>query len=225
MLQLLKGLGVIKIDLTGMTFGRLIVIGRSNDDYINLSTKKHTRRWICECSCGNKTTVTTPQLTGGRTKSCGCLQRERTAQANTKHGGRYDRLHSVWANMKNRCYNPNYSEYESYGGRGITVCDEWQNYPSFAEWATNAGYNKYLKRGECTLDRIDVNGNYCPQNCRFVNMYIQANNKMNNVYITHNGESHTIADWSKKLGVKYNSLYYRIKTKGLSLENAIKEIL
>ena len=128
----------------------------------------------------------------------------------------------MWANMKNRCYNPNYSEYKSYGGRGISVCEEWMDYPQFKEWALFTGYDETLPRGQQTLDRIDYNGNYCPDNCRFVNMFIQANNKQDNVRITYNGEEHTLSEWANILNIKYDYLYYRFRTKGTPFEEIIK---
>lgn len=204
-----------------MTFGRLYVIRRHDEDYITPSTGKHTSRWICRCDCGNETIVTINQLRSGKTQSCGCYQRERSKEAHTKHGGRFDRLHGVWANMKNRCYNSNYNEFENYGGRGISVCEEWMEYPQFKEWALRSGYDEFASRGEYTLDRIDVNGNYCPENCRFVNMFVQANNKQNNIRIEYNGETYSLSELSQILNKPYDFLYYRLITKKLSLEDIL----
>lgn len=212
------------MDLTGMKFGRLTVLGRNSTDYITPSTGKHQSRWDCVCECGNTTTVVCGQLNSGKTKSCGCLQKERSAEAHTKHGYRYERLHSVWANMKNRCYNKNYKEYNSYGGRGIKVCDEWQKYEPFREWAMNNGYDESRPRGQLTLDRIEVDGMYEPSNCRFVNMHRQANNKTDNVFVTYLGESHTISEWASLLGVSYHYLYYRFRTKHMSMSEIIASI-
>lgn len=121
--------------------------------------------------------------------------------------------------MKNRCLNPNYDEYKDYGGKDICVCQEWMEYEQFREWAINAGYNQTNKRGSQTLDRIDVNGNYCPENCRFVDMYMQANNKQNNVRIEYDGVTHTLSEWAHIIGVPYNYLYYRVRTKGMPLSS------
>lgn len=209
------------LDLAGQSFGRLKVIDRNENDYITPSTGKRTARWNCQCACGNITVVTSSQLRCGKTQSCGCLQKERTARANTKHGGRYDRLHNIWANMKNRCFNPNYAEYNCYGGRGITVCDEWLEYPTFKEWAIAQGYNDKLDRGIQTLDRIDINKGYQPDNCRFVDMFVQANNKQNTIKVPYKGEEHTLSEWAEILGLTYNYLYYRIQMKGLLLEEII----
>lgn len=212
------------MDLTGKRFGRLLVSGKSSNYYITPSSGKRHARWKCLCDCGKETEVITSQLTSGKTQSCGCLQRERTASANTKHGGRYDRLHAVWANMKNRCYNKNYAEYSSYGGRGIYVCDEWQTYPPFRDWAVKAGYDSTCGRGVKTLDRIDVDSCYCPENCRFVDMNVQANNKQNNIRYKMNGQEHTLSEWSKILSVEYDYLYYRVRTKNTPLEEVIRNM-
>lgn len=209
------------MDLTGCRFGRLYVICRHKDDYITPSTQKHTSRWVCQCGCGNTTIVTLNQLRSGRTQSCGCLQKERASKANSKHGGRKDRLHMVWTNMKNRCYNPNYSEYACYGGRGITVCEEWKEYPEFKEWAISSGYDDSLERGVLTLDRIDINKGYSPDNCRFVTMSVQANNKQNNIRYEMDGTEMTLADWAKQLNIEYNYLYYRVRTKGIPLKDVV----
>jgi hypothetical protein len=200
------------------------VISRDSEDYITPSSQKHSAKWICQCDCGNLVSVLGRQLRNGHTKSCGCLQRERTANANRRHGGRYDRLHSVWSNMKNRCYNPNYAEFKDYGGRGITVCDEWLNYPEFKAWAISAGYNQSVKRGVLTLDRIDINKGYSPDNCRFVDMYVQANNKQNNIRYSVDGKEHTLAEWSKILNIDYDYLYYRVRTKQLPIESVIADM-
>lgn len=212
----------MSLNLQGQRFGRLRVTERYPYDYITPSTQKRTAKWICLCDCGNTAIVTTSGLRSGKTQSCGCLQRERSANAHRKHGGRYDRLHMVWANMKNRCYNANYAEYSSYGGRGIQVCDEWQQYSAFKEWALREGYDASQKRGVQTLDRIDVNADYGPSNCRFVNMYAQANNKQNNIRYSVNGEEHTLSEWARLLDISYNYLYYRVKTKHIPLDDVIK---
>lgn len=215
----------MRLDLTGQRFGRLTAISRSDKDYITPSTGKHHSLWICQCDCGNITTVSIGQLRSGGTKSCGCLQRQRSAEAHTKHGFRFERLHGVWSNMKNRCNNKNCIEYPTYGGRGITVCAEWNEYPAFRAWALEHGYDETLPRCEQTLDRIDVNKGYSPDNCRWANMSEQANNKTDTVYFDYNGRKCTISEISELTSLSYNYLYYRLRTKKMTVNEIIESTI
>lgn len=166
------------VDRTGERYGRLVVIERASD-YIAPNGNKHVR-WLCKCDCGNETIVDTCQLSQGKTTSCGCARNERLQIGNVIHGGRYDRLYKTYHNMKNRCYNKNSNDYKYYGARGISICEEWLNdYTAFKAWAYANGYNEDAKRGECTIDRIDVDGNYSPDNCRWVDMVVQSRNRRN----------------------------------------------
>jgi hypothetical protein len=129
-----------------------------------------------------------------------------------KHGGTGTRLHGVWIMMKQRCNNPNTSEYHRYGGRGIKVCDEWLSFANFRDWAMANGYDPDAPRGECTLDRIDNDGNYEPSNCRWVNLKEQmANRPKRGIFYEYNGESHTLYDWSKIIGTSHGLLRNRIR--------------
>ena len=161
--------------MIGMRFGRLTVIGEG-------PKKNRQRSWICQCDCGN-TTAPIKQGNLPRTKSCGCWKKERLQESPIarKHKRSNTRLYYIWQAMKQRCFTSTHRSYELYGGRGITVCDDWRNsFSSFEEWALKNGYNERADFGQCTLDRIDVNGDYTPNNCRWTTMKVQQNNRRNN---------------------------------------------
>lgn len=163
----------------GMKFGRLTVLDRFG------ASPNGSTLWRCLCECGNEKRATTSHLTGGYIQSCGCLKRDsgRTVceKRNTTHGdskhGRYKRLYSVWRNMRDRCLNPQCHAYKDYGGRGIQICAEWSDYQKFKDWAIAAGYDPAAPYGQCTLDRIDCDKGYSPDNCRWVGMKVQADNR------------------------------------------------
>lgn len=122
-----------------------------------------------------------------------------------------ERLEYVWLEMRQRCKNPKHHAYKYYGGRGIKICKEWDSYKTFRDWAAMTGYNANAKRGECTLDRIDPNGNYEPLNCRWVSMRVQQNNKRNNHYITINGVTRTIAEWGRTSEINEMTIRKRLE--------------
>lgn len=178
---------------------------------INEHAPRGTRRYAtCKCSCGNIKKVACYKLTSGKSLSCGCW---RSGAKNYPK-----RLHYLWNGMMGRCYNPNNHKYQDYGARGIKVCDEWHNFRNYAEWALANGYSEDAKYGECTIDRIDVNGDYCPENCRWVNLYIQGNNKRNNVRLEYNGEGHTISEWSEITGIPRYTIENRYR-RGYPIED------
>lgn len=136
---------------------------------------------------------------------------------NYKHGKRNTRIYTIWKSMRQRCYNPNTNRYHLYGARGITVCEEWnKSFKAFYEWAMANGYADDL-----TIDRIDVNGNYEPSNCRWATYKEQANNTSKSTHITYNGETHTIAEWADIIGVKMQTLWARLNIYGWSVEDAL----
>lgn len=185
-------------DLTGLRFGKLIVIEEAEGRY--QPNGKHLRRWVCKCDCGNIKIIDQDKLTrkNYQTVSCGCFARairaETAKRVFTTHGHRDERLYSVWCAMRRRCEKEYDPEYSSYGGRGISVCEEWHDYETFREWALSVGYDKSAKRGECTLDRIDPNGNYEPSNCRWANMIVQANNTTATKRYAWSGKKYTLAE-------------------------------
>lgn len=216
-----------KIDLTGQKFGRLTVLKEGNGQI--QPNGKPIRTWICRCECGNEIEVRHPNLTRKKyqTVSCGCYAREvrakNMANVATTHGGSKDRLYSIWCGMKRRCEKEYDPEYSSYGGRGITVCDEWSNdYPSFKEWAYSHGYDPTRPRGECTIDRIDNNKGYSPENCRISNMKEQANNTSYVLYYDWRGGKYTLTEIMELSGTSYSRicLYKRLK-KGMSVDDAL----
>ena len=160
-------------DITGQKFGRLTALHRLHN------TKGRMSKWLCVCECGNFVEVRLNSLTSGLTKSCGCLKKDNHY---VKHSKKNTRLYRTWKSMKSRCYNNHVDRYPNYGGRGIKVCDEWLNdFMSFYNWAMANGYDDKL-----TIDRINVDGNYEPNNCRWVDMKQQLRNTQRNAYYTIN---------------------------------------
>lgn len=214
-----------RAEMIGKRFGRLVVVA--------LSEKRGNRgqlRFDCVCDCGGHTTVAGETLRRGRCVSCGCYQKEAAKKANMTHGGccsdqsnrSYDKLYTVWQSMKDRCFNPNNFEYKNYGGRGITVCDEWKdNYVTFRDFMLSIGFDPKKPVREQTIDRIDVNGNYCPKNCRLLPLSEQQYNKTNNRLITYNGVTKTATEWAKELGVKMEVIINRLDRDGWSVEKAL----
>lgn len=209
-----------KENLIGRRFDRLTVISQA-DDYIYPNGKRRTR-WVCKCDCGKVISAEQYSLKRGRIKSCGCLNIDMIKARSIRHGGRHERLYGVWINMKTRCHNPNSNSYSDYGGRGIAICDEWDNsYSNFRAWALSNGYDENADNFACTLDRIDPNGDYCPENCRWVNAVKQANNRRNTIMIEFNNQLHSLSEWADIIGVKYHTLFARIYKLGWSLEKAL----
>lgn len=187
-------------DLAGKKFHMLTVV-----QYYGISDRKQIY-WKCICDCGNVTFVKTADLNYGVVKSCGCLGKT-VGHNNYKYGCKENRLYHIWRGMKARCFNPNNRSYNHYGGRGITICDEWKNhFDVFEAWAINNGYSD-----ELTIDRINVNGNYEPSNCRWATMLEQNNNKRNNVYLTENGETKTLTEWCRANDADRDKVKHYIK--------------
>ena len=188
------------IDLTGQKFGRLTVIKRVKND------KHGGSMWLCKCDCGTIKTIRGNSLRQGLTVSCGCYQKEATVKSQTTHGSSKTRLFHIWQNMKRRCYNPNYKFYNYYGGRGITICDEWlNNFSAFKQWSLQNGYTNKL-----TIDRINSNGNYEPSNCRWVSRKTQQNNTRRTRLHTINGVTHSITEWSRIYNMNPETIRHRV---------------
>ena len=204
------------IDLTGKKFNHwtaLKLVGR---------TKNGGSLWQCVCDCGTISNVDGRTLRDGASRCCGCI-RPYVAPSKT-HGGRGDRLYGIWHGIQDRCYNPNNPRYARYGGRGITVCDEWKNsYETFRDWAMSHGYNPTAKKYECTIDRLDNDGPYAPHNCAWRSQVEQCNNRSNNHLIEYNGETHTISEWARITGIQKSTIRNRIVNMGWDVAKALTE--
>jgi len=185
-------------DITGLRSGKLTAlkpVGVNSDRRV---------MWRCKCDCGMICTVSVKALKSHKTQSCGCKAKDVLFERNLSHGHSDGRLYRIWYDMKRRCYQPQRACYERYGGRGIRVCPEWHDFETFREWAETHGY-----REDLSIDRINSNGNYCPENCRWVDIYDQSNNRSININITYNNETHTLAEWCRMYGVDYKYMYHR----------------
>lgn len=177
-----------RTDMVGTVVGRLTVT-----EYAGGS------KWICRCSCGNTVVVARSSLRRGATKSCGCFRKEHTTRKNTRHGLAGSRVHHTWKNMMQRCYNPNNTGYPDYGGRGIKVCIRWHTFENFYEDMGD-------KPEDMSLDRVNVDGDYEPSNCRWADKYIQARNKRNSITI----EGIELKYLAEELGITYSTLFGRL---------------
>lgn len=203
------------IDLTGQKFGKLTVVRRV-EDKIQPSGQRKTA-WLCRCECGGETIVTSTNLKNTSTQSCGCLQKQIQAnnKSRTTHGMSYTRLYRIWNGMRQRCDNPKAVSYKYYGGEGKAVCEEWNTFATFRDWALRNGYQDGL-----TIDRIDGMKGYTPDNCRWVNRKTQQNNRRNNHSIIYNGEKLTVAQLATKYNMNYSTVCTRL-WRGWDIEKAI----
>lgn len=197
------------IDLTGKRFGKLTVINRIED-------KRNGAWWLCRCDCGKEKVIKGQSLRDGLSHSCGCGIAESNSQRFKTHGMSRTRLYRIWVNMHRRCEYEKNGGYAYCGAKGIRVCEEWKDFQTFRDWAYAKGYEETL-----TIDRIDNSKNYCPENCRWVSMKTQENNRDNCHYITFNGETHTLTEWAEITGINKYTLSYRINQAGWSLERAL----
>lgn len=197
--------------LEGQTFNRLTALNRVEE-----KSKYITYYWICEC--GNTLKAPAIRVVSGNTKSCGCITNERIGALNRTHGESKTALYKVWKTMRARCYNTNDDSYHNYGGRGIGVCDEWRsNFVPFRDWAKANGYASGL-----TIERVNNNKGYSPENCVWTTRLVQCNNTRRNEKIEYMGELKTFAQWQRELGFHSGAVYARIHKLGWSIEEAFE---
>ena len=200
-------------DLVGHQFNKMTVIGTSQKKCAN----KNFMYWTCQCECGNIKEVREDHIFDGKIISCGCHKDKLTRERMKTHEDSSSSLYGRWSHIKGRCCCPTDDAYVNYGSRGITMCDEWTNsYESFRDWSLANGYQPDL-----SIDRIDNNKGYSPENCRWASVKIQANNKRNNHMITYNGETHTLAEWAEMLGLTQATLRQRLNKHHWTIERAM----
>ena len=198
-------------DITGQKFGRLTVIKRVPNQRVA------TTRWLCRCECGKIKEFDKNNLVNGHTASCGCYSREiiTNNKYRESHGLSYTRIYHIWQSMKQRCYDKNVKEYKHYGLKNVSVCDEWMDFEVFYEWSKKSGYKHNL-----TIDRINCNGNYIPENCRWTTIKVQNRNKRNTVYLTKSGIKKSMGEWSELLNIPMSTMVNR-RNKGLGDEDVL----
>lgn len=197
-----------KLEIAGQRFGRLTALEESGK-------KGSLIVWKCRCDCGKEIAVIGSSLTTGHTKSCGCYKSTAISKAKTIHGETNTRLYHIWAGIKARCNNPHKACFSYYGGRGIKYCSEWEEFEPFKRWAMQNGYSDKL-----TIDRINSNGDYSPENCRWVDRKIQSLNRRSAHLITYRGETKSLIEWSRLYCIDRNTIKSRLK-RGWSIEDAL----
>lgn len=212
----------------GERYGHWTVLGRAE------RVDSGHRKCLCKCDCGKIKYVNVYHIIHGASTNCGCVVAQNKAEWNKIHrrthggtAGESGRLYNVYRGIIKRCYLKSYKEFRNYGGRGIAVCDEWRGkhgFENFQEWALATGYDPDAPKGKCTIDRIDVNGDYEPSNCRWVDKKTQGNNRRDNRLLTYNGETHTVTEWAEKIGMKPGTLFHRLM-KGWTVEKALTQPL
>lgn len=203
--------GVLHSKYVGKRYGRLVVLP-------NTKTTGNGLQYLCRCDCGKEIYSTIGNLTSENTKSCGCLSSEIVSKRNKTHGMSGTRIYDIWSHMIARCEKPYDKRYGRYGARGISVCDEWHKFEEFYKWAISSGYKEDL-----TIDRIDVDGGYCPENCRWATYKQQENNTSKNVLITFNGETKTLSEWADFYKISYKTLHQRIRVYKWDFERAVTQ--
>lgn len=192
------------MDIIGKKYNKLTCVKKDEN--------KDKRYYIFRCDCGNEKSIIASNVIGGYSTSCGCVKLKGN---NTKHGGKGTRLYHIWKSMRERCNNPNTNRHHIYHDRGIRICKEWDDFSVFREWALSNGYNETL-----TIDRINGNLGYHPDNCRWATYTEQANNSSNAKMITYNGKTQSQSEWGRELGINHSTISDRAK-KGWSVERVL----
>lgn len=195
--------------MIGQRFGRWTVISPSE------VRKNRCKLWLCKCDCGTERLVNLSAAKAGQSMSCGCLNRERSSQKHKQHGLTKDKIYSVWKSMRRRCGNPDAADYYLYGARGIKVCDRWQTFANFYADMGNLPFDG------AQIDRIDTDGDYCPENCRWTTATENMRNRRMNHFITYQGETRCITEWEQIKGLPRDRINMRLKA-GWSLEKAME---
>lgn len=195
-------------EMIGVCFGRLTVIAKVPN--------AGRSRFLCKCSCGNEKTVRMDHLKRGIVLSCGCYQSEKQSQATRTHGMSKTRIYRIWKDMRRRCDSPCVSEYPLYGGRGISVCEEWQKFELFYEWAMASGY-----RDDLSIDRKNNDGNYEPTNCKWSTQKEQALNRSTNAMLTYDGITKHISEWDRDIGATKSGRVRARLNAGWSVADAV----
>lgn len=201
------------IDMTGKKYGRLTVLKLDHKD------KRNECFWLCRCDCGNTTIVSGYKLRTGHTRSCGCYREETRGDHHRSHGMTDTKLYTIWCNMKARCHNPKNDMYYRYGARGIQVCDEWRNsFDTFMEWANKAGYREGL-----SIERVDIDKGYNPENCRWITKKEQYLNRSDSHLVTAFGKTQTIKEWADESGIAFDTIERRLNAYGWDAERAVSQ--
>lgn len=202
-----------KTEWIGKKFNRLTVV---EPVHVTLNNGGNQWFWKMRCDCGKERIEKPIEVICGKIKSCGCLKNDITPH-NKTHNESHTKLHNIWCGINNRC-NPNHKYNKRYGKRGITICEEWKRYENFAEWARNNGYSDNL-----TIERIDIDGNYCPENCKWIEMPLQARNRSTTLWVNYKGQRMSLAEACDIENVPYKRAFSRIKYLGWSVESALSE--
>lgn len=206
------GRAILASEFIGRKYGRLTVKEQLPPD-------KHKKiHWRCECECGGTATPSTRALTTGNTTSCGCLKKELLGDRSRTHGSSRSGAYRSWCAMKDRCYRETNQDYPLYGGRGIKVCDRWLH--SFENFLADMGERPYVR---ATIERLDTNGNYEPDNCEWATQKTQTRNKRNSHNLTIDGETKSIGEWAELYGIDSRLIWKRVVNLGWSAEDAVKK--